>query len=140
MLNRRPIGCFGKSKISSSSPSAPPPPALAYMPSEKRSRKRQKAGKHSTFKSRSKSKPAALDDNGDFEPLGSGKRVWEDEEKDDEERRLESALFGRPYVPVRTGDESDEEDEGMLEADLDLAGNEFANLLDSEVRRTHVFT
>lgn len=110
------------------------------MPSEKRSRKRQKAGKHTAVKSRSKSRLAALDDDGDFEPLGSSKRVWEDEEKDDEERRLESTLFGRPYVPMRTGDESDEEDEGMLEAEVDLAGNEFANLLDSEVRRMHIFT
>ena len=107
------------------------------MPSEKRSRKRQKTGNHSSTKS--KSKLVALDDDGDFEPLGSSKRVWEDEDKDDDERRLESVLFGKPYVPSlkgRTGD-SDEEDEGMPEADMDLGGNEFANLMDSEVRRSH---
>jgi len=110
------------------------------MPSEKRSRKRQKTGKHSSAKS--KSKLVALDDDGDFEPLGSSKRVWEDEDKDDEERRLESALFGKPYVPPsrkRVGGASDEEDEGMPEADLDLGGNEFANLMDSEVRRTYPY-
>ena len=107
------------------------------MPSEKRSRKRQKIEKRSSTKS--KSKLVALDDDGDFEPLGSSKRAWEDEDKDDEERRLESVLFGRPYVPSskgRTGD-SDEEDEGMPEADMGLGGNEFANLMDSEVRRSH---
>ena len=89
---------------------------------------------------KSKSKLVALDEDGDFEPLGSSKRVWEDEDKDDEERRLESVLFGKPYVPSssrRTGGVSDEEDEEMPEADLDLGGNEFANLMDSEVRCTH---
>ena len=108
------------------------------MPSEKRSHKRQKTGKRSSLKS--KSKLAVLDEDGDFEPLGSSKRVWEDEDKDDEERRLESVLFGRPYVPSskgRAGDESDEEEEDMLEADIDLAGNEFVNLMDSEVHQTH---
>ena len=109
------------------------------MPSEKRSRKRQKTGKHSS--SKSKSRLVTLDDDEGFEPLGSSKRVWEDEDKDDEERRLESILFGKPYVPSskgRTGGESDEEDEGMPEPDVDLAGNEFANLMDSEVRRAHI--
>ena len=110
------------------------------MPSEKRSHKRQKTGKHSSTKSKSKSRLVALDDDGDFEPLGSSKRVWEDEDKDDEERRLESVLFGKPYVPSlkgRIGGDSDEEGEGMPEADLDLGGNEFANLMDSEVRHIH---
>ena len=72
--------------------------------------------------------------------MGSSKRVWEDEDKDDEERRLESVLFGKPYVPSskgRTWGGSDEEDESMPEADVDLAGNEFANLMDSEVRHTN---
>ena len=74
-----------------------------------------------------------------FEPLGSSRRVWDDEDKDDEERRLESVLFGRPYVPSTkqgAGGESDG-DEGMPEAALDLAGNEFANLMDSEVCHIH---
>ena len=104
------------------------------MRSEKRSRKRQKDGKHSTLKPRSKSKLAALDGDGDVEPLGSGKRVWEDKDKDDEEMRLESVLFGTPYIPVGT------KGKGMLGADADLAGNEFTNLPDSEVRRTHILT
>ncbi|KAF9649072.1 WD40 repeat-like protein [Thelephora ganbajun] len=104
------------------------------MPSEKPSRKRQKIGKRSS--SKSKLRLATLDDDGDFEPLGSSKHVWEDEDKDDEERRLESILFGKPYVPSskgRTGGESGEEDDGRPEADVDLAGNEFANLMDSEL-------
>lgn len=109
------------------------------MPSEKPSRKRQKTGKHSSLKSKSKSRLVTLDDD-DFEPLGSSKRVWEDEDKDDEERRLESVLFGKPYVPSskgRTGGDSDEEDGRMPDADVGLAGNEFANLMDSEVRCIH---
>jgi len=108
------------------------------MSSEKHSRKRQKTGKR--LSSKSKSRLVVLDDDGGREPLGSSKRVWEDEDKDDEERRLESVLFGKPYIPSskgRTGGESDEEDEGMPEEDVDLAGNEFANLMDSEVRHTH---
>lgn len=110
------------------------------MPSEKRSRKRHKTGKHSS--SKSKSKLLTLDDDGVYEPLGSSKRVWEDENKDDEERRLESILFGRPYVPSSkegAEDESDEEEGGMPEADVDFAGNEFANLMDSEVRPIRVY-
>jgi hypothetical protein len=75
MRNRRSIGRSGTSKISLSSPSAPPPPTLAQMRSENRSRKRQKVGNHSNLKSKLKSKLAALDGDGDFEPLGSGKRV-----------------------------------------------------------------
>lgn len=117
----------------------PPPPSVSIpMPTEKRSRKRQNTGKPSS--SKSKKKLAALDDDdGKFEPLGSSRRVWDDEDKDDEERRLESTLFGRPYVPSTkrgTGGESDGDGDGMLDADIDLAGNEFANLIDSEVRRT----
>ena len=71
--------------------------------------------------------------------MGSNKRVWEDEDKDDEERRLESVLFGKPYVPPSKGRAGggSEEDEDMQEADIDLAGNEFANLMDSEVRHIH---
>ena len=38
-----------------------------------------------------------------FEPLGSSKRVWEDKDKDDEERRLEGVLFRKPYVPSSEG-------------------------------------
>lgn len=108
------------------------------MPSEKRSRKRHKAGK--LLSSRSKLKLVTPEDDGDLAPLGSNKRVWEDEDKDDEERRLESVLFGKPYVPSskgRAGGESGEGDEDMPEADIDLAGNEFANLMDSEVRHIH---
>ena len=138
--NKRPIERFGRSKISLSFSSSSTTPALASMLSEKRSHKRQKIRKQLSSKAKSKSRLVTLDDDGDFEPLGSSKRAWEDEDKDDEERRLESVLFDKLYVPSskgRAGDESDEEDEGMPDADVDLAGNEFANLMDSEVRHTH---
>jgi hypothetical protein len=111
--------------------------ARVPMSSGKLPRKRQKSGKHSS--SKSKKRLVVRDDEGGFEPLGSSKHTWEDEDKDDEERRLESVLFGRPYVPSSKGrarDESDGEDEDMPEAGVDLAGNEFANLMDSEVRHT----
>jgi U3 small nucleolar RNA-associated protein 18 len=108
------------------------------MSSGKLPRKCQKSGKHSS--SKSKKRLVVSDDEGGFEPLGSSKHTWEDEDKDDEERRLESVLFGRPHVPTSKGrarDESDGEDEDMPEAGVDLAGNEFANLVDSEVRHTY---
>ena len=122
-------------KISSSLPSLR---VSGPMPSEKRSRKRQKTGKHPS--SKSQLKLVNLDDNSYLGPLGSNKRAWEDEDKDDEERRLESVLFGKPYVPLsktRAGVQSEDDDEGIQEADVDLAGNEFANLMDSEVRHAH---
>ena len=134
LRSRRAIESLGNQKSRPSFTAPTPVP----MSSGKLPRKRQKSGKHSS--SKSKKRLVALDDEGGFEPLGSSKHVWEDEDKDDEERRLESVLFGKPYVPSskgRTGDESDEEDEDMLEADVDLAGNEFANLMDSEVRCAH---
>ena len=58
------------------------------MPSEKRPHKRQQTGKHPSSKFKSKSRLVALDDDGDFEPLGPSKRVWDDEDEDDEGGRL----------------------------------------------------
>ena len=56
------------------------------------------------------------------------------------ERRLECVFFGKPYVPSsrgRTGGECGEADGRMPDADVDLAGNSFVNLMDPEVRHTH---
>jgi len=66
-------------------------------------------------------------------PLGAKSALLDDASKDDEERRLESLLFGVPYAPGKSGKEilvvSDEEaDDGQLEG-----GREFENLLDSDV-------
>jgi len=72
------------------------------MPPEKGPRKCQRTGKHSCSKSKSKPRLVTFNDDRDFEPLGSSKRVWE-EDKDDEERRLEGALFEKPYVPFLKG-------------------------------------
>ena len=95
----------------------------AYDTMGKQSRKRQKTSK---------------EDN--IQPLGSHAFV-DDTTKDDEERRLESMLFGVPYVPSekskgrRRGDDagivviSDAEDEAVAEGNL----KELENMLDSDV-------
>lgn len=75
------------------------------------------------------------------QPLGETREVDDDAEKDDEERRLESLLFGKPFVP-RTGakgkgkdilvvaDEEDEEDGIELEF---AGGKELDGLRDADV-------
>lgn len=88
------------------------------------------------------------------QPLGSSatlERLLDEESKDDEERRLESMLFGVPYVPkgkapsskqIKTAegglvfeiDEEDEEGEGEDGGDGEDGGRPMANLLDSDVR------
>ena len=69
-------------------------------------------------------------------PLGSAAYVDHDAEKDDEERRLESLLFGKEYRPEtnakgkqREDVGSDEEDEG----ELDGSGNAAGALRDEDV-------
>jgi hypothetical protein len=75
--------------------------------------------------------------------LGSSKRVWEDGGKVDEERRVESVLFGKPYARSskgRTGAESGGEDGDMPGAGVEFSGKEFThliNLIGSEVRHEH---
>lgn len=86
----------------------------------KRSSKRQKTGKSSAKT---------------VQPLGTQNVVslLDDSSKDDEERRLESLLFGTKYVPavssehvlVLSDDEKDDEELG--------GGNEFQAVLDSDV-------
>lgn len=55
-------------------------------------------------------------------PLGSRKFLEDDAEKDDEERRLESLLFGVPYTP---GDDSGKLSKNILILDEDERENEW---------------
>lgn len=82
----------------------------------------------------------------DAAPLGSkvnaAALLEDDSAKDDEELRLESMLFGKPYVPSGKGkgkqrelvlDISDEENDDQ-EVLGDGAGRELENMLDTDVR------
>lgn len=75
------------------------------------------------------------------QPLGETREVDDDAEKDDEERRLESLLFGKPFVPrigtrgmgkdvLVVSDEEDEEDGLELEF---AGGKELDGLRDADV-------
>ena len=58
--------------------------------------------------------------------------LLDEENKDDEERRLESLLFGVPYVPKGDDEISNhEEDEGEMD---DQGGRGLQHLLDEDVR------
>lgn len=69
------------------------------------------------------------------QPLGSASIALDDSTKDDEERRLESLLFGTQHTPRSRNDANilvisdDEGDERAVEG-----GNELQTILDSEVR------
>ena len=69
----------------------------------------------------------------DVQPLGSAKSLLDASGKDDEERRLESMLFGTAYEP------SSNKGKGVLivsdeEEDVDQAGEkELQNMLDTDV-------
>lgn len=71
-------------------------------------------------------------------PLGSATALDDDASKDDEERRLESLLFGTTFAPssIRVSKQSGliVEEPDRVEAD---AGGGFDNLLDSDVRPLH---
>jgi U3 small nucleolar RNA-associated protein 18 len=72
-------------------------------------------------------------------PLGAEEvqaLVADDAAKDDEERRLESILFGTPYVPTGKGKaKEDALDETFEDADINEdAGRELENMLDTDVR------
>ena len=76
----------------------------------------------------------------EVQPLGAAGQIDDDAEKDDEERRLESLVFGKPFVP-RDGSKgkgggilvvSDEED--GEEPGFDFAGGkELEGLQDTDV-------
>ncbi|KZT24383.1 WD40 repeat-like protein [Neolentinus lepideus HHB14362 ss-1] len=86
----------------------------------KHARKRQRTGKPQ---------------NEEVQPLGSVISVLDDSSKDDEERRLESMLFGTQYVPSKRSEKnvlavSDEEDEDLQ---IDVGGRELGHLLDTDL-------
>ena len=78
------------------------------------------------------------------QPLGSEAtlvRLLDEESKDDEERKLESMLFGVPYVPSgNTGYSGRAAQSGLVfdidEDEKDDGGRPMAGLLDSDVRAT----
>lgn len=68
------------------------------------------------------------------QPLGAAVSLTDEGSKDDEERRLESLLFGVPFVPSASGDAEASDDDG--EGQAAGAGAELNNLLDTDVRPT----
>jgi U3 small nucleolar RNA-associated protein 18 len=86
-------------------------------------------GKHSRKRQRT------AGGNGSVLPLGARVDVVDDASKDDVERRLESLLFGTPYVPSAIGKQNaadpleDEDIDG-----IDGAGAELEAMLDADVR------
>jgi U3 small nucleolar RNA-associated protein 18 len=67
----------------------------------------------------------------DSQPLGAVVSLVDDAEKDDEERRLENVLFGKPFFSTTKDDSASEGSEG--DDTQDYGGHEFENLLDSDV-------
>lgn len=66
-------------------------------------------------------------------PLGSRVSLTDDTNKDDEERKLESLLFGVPFVPFAKGHKdtltiSDDEEGALVDG-----GAELENMLDTDV-------
>lgn len=77
-------------------------------------------------------------DQAEIQPLGARASITDDASKDDEERRLESLLFGIPFVPSEKGKGnknvlvvSDDEDEP--ERGTASGSKELENLLDTDV-------
>jgi U3 small nucleolar RNA-associated protein 18 len=69
------------------------------------------------------------------QPLGTRVSLTDDASKDDEERRLESLLFGVPFVPSGTDNrnilvvsDGEEGEEGLMGR-----GKELENMLDTDV-------
>ena len=69
----------------------------------------------------------------DVQPLGSAKSLLGSSTKDDEERRLESMLFGTAYGSA-SGKEEEVIAASVEEEDIDQAGEkELQNMLDTDV-------
>ena len=83
-------------------------------------------GKHS----RKKQKLAAKD----TQPLGAEDTAGNDADKDDEERRLESKLFGKPFVPSEKNVIVVEDDQDDFYIDEAGGGAAFEQLQDKDVR------
>jgi U3 small nucleolar RNA-associated protein 18 len=73
--------------------------------------------------------------------LGSVVSLTDDASKDDEERRLESLLFGTPFVPsgkkknsvLVSSDHEDEENDGDSDGKFVAVDKELENLTDADV-------
>jgi U3 small nucleolar RNA-associated protein 18 len=68
-------------------------------------------------------------------PLGTRVELADDAGKDDEERRLESILFGTPYVPAGKSKEGDLLGYDSQE-DVEGTGAELEAMLDADVSQT----
>ena len=86
-------------------------------------------GKHARKRQR-RDKPAQT-----VAPLGTAALLDDDADKDDEERRLESILFGKPLVPGRGAKVTAAIDEDQAEEDdgADVTAAELEGMLDSDV-------
>lgn len=90
--------------------------------------KRQTMGKHARKRQR-KDKPA----HKSFAPLGTAVLLDNDADKDDEERRLESLLFGKPLVSGRRPKVTGIEDVSEEGDGVDATTAELEGMLDSDV-------
>jgi hypothetical protein len=90
--------------------------------------KRQTMGKHARKRQR-KDKPA----HESFAPLGTAVLLDDDADKDDEERRLESLLFGKPLVSGRRSKVTVIEDVSDEGDGVDATAGELEGMLDSDV-------
>jgi U3 small nucleolar RNA-associated protein 18 len=90
-------------------------------------------GKH--IRKRQKTSKPSLDD---LQPLGSHSALTDDADKDDEERRLESLLFGVPFMPSR----KEGRDLLVLSDDDEQTGDvkEPENMADTDVSQTLITT
>jgi U3 small nucleolar RNA-associated protein 18 len=85
-------------------------------------------GKHARKRLR-KDKPA----HKSFAPLGTAVLLDDDADKDDEERRLESLLFGKPLVSGRRSKVTTIEDVSEDGDGVDATAAELEGMLDSDV-------
>jgi len=90
-----------------------------------------------------KRQKASKDDNPHPNKTARLEMLLDDESKDDEERRLESMLFGVKYVPRERGkgkatDISDEDYEQVEDVEEE-SGRGLQHLMDQEVRSKFVF-
>jgi U3 small nucleolar RNA-associated protein 18 len=86
-------------------------------------------GKHARKRQR-KDKPAHKNS---FDPLGTAVLLDDDADKDDEERRLESLLFGKPLVSGRKTKITAIEDVSEEGDGVDVMAGELEGMLDSDV-------
>lgn len=85
-------------------------------------------GKHARKRQR-KDKPA----HKPFAPLGTAVPLDDDADKDDEERRLESLLFGKPLVSGQRPKVTAIEDVSEEGDGVDVMAGELEGMLDSDV-------